>query len=203
MRVFRPVFGALLAVLGLGITACDPSTGLAFPSANYHYNMANVTYRIADEMMLQTKDTLPKDVPLVVTTIADVNQLETTTPLGRALSEQLGSRFVQKGYKVSDLRFRNAINVKQDGRDATAAGEYILSRDTSVLKGEQEVGATLTGTYAVANNQVLVNLRLIAAGNSRVLAARDFRLPMTEDTRALLGEASFYKPSPYARDWNF
>lgn len=203
MRVFRPVFGALLAVLGLGITACDPSTGLAFPDANYHYNMANVTYRMADEMMLQTKDTLPKDVPLVVTTIADVNQLETSTPLGRALAEQLGSRFVQKGYKVSDLRFRNAINVKQDSRDNTAAGEYVLSRDTSVLKGEQEVGATLTGTYAVANNQVLVNLRLIAAGNSRVLAARDFRLPMTQDTRALLGETSFYKPGPYARDWNF
>ncbi len=202
MRVFRPVFTALVLVLGLGVTACDPSTGLA-TGEPYNYRMSYVTYRAADSLILQTKDKLPANVPLVVGTIADVNKLETSSPLGRAIAEQMGSRFVQRGYTVSDLRFRNAINVKDSYKNSAAAGEYVLSRDTSVLKGEQEVGAIITGTYAIANNQVLVNVRLIEASNSRILAATDFRLPMSSDIRALTGDDEFFKPGPYARDWGF
>lgn len=204
MRVFRPVFAAVLIALGLGVTACDPNTGLAMGEP-YNYRMSYVTYRAADDLIKQTQDTLPQNVPLVVGTISDVNKLESSSPLGRAIAEQLSSRFVQRGYTVSDLRFRNAINVKQGGKDAAAAGEYVLSRDTAVLKGEQEVGATITGTYAIANKQVLVNVRLIEASNSRVLASTDFRLPMSQDVQALSTNegGAFFKPGPYARDWNF
>ena len=105
---------------------------------------------------------------------------------------------------MTDVRFRNAINVKQDSHDNTQAGEYFLSRDLAVISTEQDVGAVVTGTYVEGAADVLVNLRMIAATSGQVIAATDFRMPKTGDINALAGDGeAFFKPGPYARDYNF
>lgn len=204
MRIFNPAYGILAAALMITLSACDPNSGLAF-NTDVNYRMNTSTYGATDALLKQAETKLPTSVPLLVGTISDVNKLETTSPLGRTIAEQVSSRLVQKGYTVSDVRFRNAINVKQDSRDKNADGEYFLSRDTSVLKGEQEVGAAVTGTYTVASDEVMVNLRIIEASNSRVISSIDYRIPLTDDIRTMLGndKNKFFKPGPYARDWNF
>lgn len=182
-RRVATVFALLLSISGLA--ACDTTTGLAIDAQNGGLRMKDSSYMAADALSKQSSLRLPQGTPVLIGTLNDINKMETTTPLGRAIAEQIGARLVQRGYIVSDVRFRNAINVKQTDNHKDA-GEFFLSRDTSVLKGEQDVGAVVTGTYVVAKTEVLVNLRMIEATTSRVLAAYDYRLPMTSDVRALV-----------------
>ena len=202
MRTSRLILTAMAAMLSLSLSACDPASGLALDTG-MNYSLRNATYMATDNLVKGAEGKMPSSVPLLVGTISDVNKLETSTPLGRTIAEQVSSRLVQDGFNVADVRFRNAINVKMDPRDKTADGEYFLSRDTSVLKGEQEVGAAVTGTYTIASNVVLVNLRIIEASTSRVISTTDYRIPMTDDIRAMTGGSGFFKPGAYAKDWNF
>ena len=182
----RHLLKSLFALaLVMGVSACDPTTGFGF-SNEPHVSMRDMSYQAADRLMAQTQKSLPAGTPILVGTLNDVNQMETSTALGRMIAEQVGARFVQRGWTVSDVRFRNAINVKETRDNKDEAGEFFLSRDTSVLKGEQDVGAVVTGTYVHARNEVLVNLRMIDARTSRILAATDYRLPANSDVRALV-----------------
>lgn len=183
---FRRLAIAFVLLLAISpLSACDTTTGLAIDAQNYDIRMKDSSYMAADALSKQSSQRLPQGTPILIGTLSDINKMETSTPLGRTIAEQIGARFVQRGYTVSDVRFRNAINVKQT-ENKKDAGEYFLSRDTAVLKGEQDVGAVVTGTYVVAKTEVLVNLRMIEATSSRVLAAYDYRLPMTSDVRALV-----------------
>lgn len=205
MRIVRGFFSSCLLLMGLAtVTACDPATGLMLDADNGSLRMMDSSYAAADGLIRQSGKMLDPTTPLLVGTLSDVNKLETSSPLGRMIAEQVAARFVQRGFVVSDVRFRNAINVKESAKDPSAAGEYVLSRDTSVLKGEQDVGAIITGTYVNARNEVLVNLRLLDASNSRIIAAYDYRLPKTRDVRALLENGNDdFEPGLYTLDWNW
>lgn len=205
MRIVRGFFNAFLLIAGLTtVSACDPGTGLVMDVENGNLRMMDSSYAAADALIRQSGKVLDPSTPLVVGTLSNVNKMETSSPLGRMIAEQVGARFVQRGFTVSEVRFRNAINVKESGKDASAAGEYVLSRDTNVLKGEQDVGAIITGTYVEARNEVLVNLRLLDAATSRIIAAHDYRLPKTRDVRSLIdGDSSNFEPGLYSLDWNW
>lgn len=206
MRSLRHiVMNSFFAIgLAIGLSACDPTTGFDL-SSEPSVSMRESSYRAADNLAAQTQKTLPPGTPILVGTLNDVNQMETSTALGRMIAEQVGARLVQRGYIVSDVRFRNAINVKEDAGRQSQAGEFFLSRDTSVLKGEQDVGAVVTGTYVKAKREVLVNLRMIDAGSSRILAATDYRLPMNSDVRALMkaDQEGDFQEGDYAIDWGW
>lgn len=205
MRSLRHI---LKSVLGIGLVsvlaACDPSTGFDF-NTEPSVSMRDMSYKAADVLIMQTKNTMPAGTPILLGTLSDVNRMETSTALGRMITEQVGARMAQRGFNVADVRFRNAINVKEHYANAAEAGEYFLSRDTSVLKGEQDVGAVVTGTYAKAQREVLVNLRMIDARTSRILAATDYRLPINSDVRTLLKSESGgdFDNNPSGFDWGW
>ncbi len=207
MRIVRGFLSSCLLLMGLAsVTACDPATGIMLDTENGNVRMMDSSYQAADALIKQAGPMLDPSTPLLIGTLSDVSKMETSSPLGRMVAEQVGARFVQRGFIVSDVRFRNAINVKDSAKDPSAAGEYFLSRDTAVLKGEQDVGAIITGTYVVARNEVLVNLRLMEASSSRVLAAHDYRMPMTRDVRSLVDNSTSkeaFKPGLYSLDWNW
>lgn len=208
MRSLRHIVLKSFFAVGLlvQLAACDTTTGLDL-GTEAPVSMKEMSYKAADSLVAQTQKTLPAGTPILIGTLSDVNQMETSTPLGRMIAEQVGTRLVQRGFIVSDVRFRNAINVKETASNKGQAGEYFLSRDTSVLKGEQDVGAVVTGTYVKAKREVLVNLRMIDARSSRVLAATDYRVPVNSDVRALTNNDSAVdangNPDPYAYDWGW
>lgn len=198
----RLISALLVSTLTLGVVACDPTTGLYF-NPDVNYNIATGTYTATDRLVAQAGSNLPKDIPLLVGTIADANELDEASPLGRAISEQVAARMVQRGFTVNEVRFRQGINVKEDPRDQDQAGEFFLSRDTSVIGTEQDAGAVITGTYVEGTKDVLVNLRIIVAQTGQIIAATDFRMPKSGDVNALLGDGVFFEPGPYAREFNF
>lgn len=206
MRILRFALASVLAIASIGaLTACDPATGFAVDMRNQDYKLVDSSYKAADVLIAQSNKTLQPTTPLLVGTLNDVNRLETSSPFGRIIAEQVAARFVQRGFVVSDVRFRGAINVKDGRNDGAESGEFFLSRDTSVLKGEQDVGAVITGTYVTSGNtEVMVNLRLIDATTSRVVAAYDYRVPLTSEIKGLIyGSNGGNQSAMFSPHWEY
>ena len=59
--------------------------------------------------------------------IADIQDVNQTTPLGNTIAELVRSRLVQKGLTVTDLRLRARVRLDH------AQGEMTLSRDMQAV----------------------------------------------------------------------
>lgn len=190
----RSVAFSLFLVLAL-VTACSRYGGLQMGS---HTAIQSSSYKAADALSQQSG--APQGT-LAVATISDSSLIETSSPLGRMISDQLGARFVQLGYNVSEVRLRNDINVQQS-YDGVWDGEYVLSRDRTQLAAKTNAKSVVSGTYVVGSDAVLVNLRMIDVNTARVLAAYDYSLPMTDDIRRLVRtEAGGSAAGIFAEGW--
>lgn len=174
----RSIVFSLFLVLALA-TACTRYGGLQTGS---NTAIQSASYKAANELSKQSG--APQGT-LAIATISDSSLIETSSPLGRMISDQLGARFVQLGYNVSEVRLRNDINVQQS-YDGVWDGEYVLSRDRTQLAAKTNARSVVSGTYVVGSDSVLVNLRMIDVTSARVLAAYDYSLPMTDDVRRLV-----------------
>ena len=184
----------VLMVCGLALTACDNNFAVShlntssFYLANNDYTdnrMAWEVYRAADRMMNQSGK-VGKNTPVLVGTINDVDYLETSTTMGRVIQEQVITRLTQRGYNVSELKLRNSLNIKQGLLDPIEGGEFMLSRDIESLRSEHRAGAVITGTYAVAGEEVMVNMKLIDVATGKVQGATDFSITLDRNTRRLV-----------------
>lgn len=138
-------------------------------------------FAAADALLRGIPSSLNKQQSLLSTTLADINDLDKATAFGRLLGEQLGARFAQRGYTVVEAKFRDALLLQEDN------GEFMLSREIAAVQGRHALEFICTGTYAVAEQQVFVTLKLLHL-NGVVLASEVFSLPLGPDTLALLHE---------------
>lgn len=138
------------------------------------------SYVAADSLLEQVPYLRDAQQPLLTATFVNVNSLENSSPLGRIVSEQVSSRFAQRGFTMVEMKLRNNIFIQQN------AGEFALSRSVQELSQAHNAAAVIAGTYAVGRRSVYINARLIRAADNLILAAYDYTLPMGPDTRALL-----------------
>jgi len=178
----------LCVVALLGLAACAPATKQAvevFPHTHVKQLM-RYNYLAVDTMIERAGRRVTPASPLVVGTVVDVSQVERSSPLGRMIAEQLGARLSQKGFRVAETKLRQGISIQDGSAHPSAAGEFIYSRDADAVSQEQRAVAALSGTYAVANDHVLVNLRLVDIRSGQLVTAYDYVLPKTPDVEALL-----------------
>jgi hypothetical protein len=157
------------------------------------------SYTAAEELMAQAGYDLDTDTPILVGTISDIDDIETSSSLGRVIAEQVGSRFVHAGYDVREVRLSKKINVREGHFAGNQAGEYVISRDSGDLVPAINVGAVVFGTYAVGKNRILVNLRLAEPGTGKVIAAHDYSLVNDVEARRLLADDGKY--SFFGGEW--
>lgn len=183
---------ALLSTFGL--SACDNNYAVShlntssFYLANNDYTdnrLAWETYRASDRMMNQSYR-VARNTPVLVGTINDIDYLETATTFGRVIQEQISTRLTQRGYNVTELKLRNSLNIKQGLIDPFESGEYMLSRDLEALKNEHKAAAVITGTYAIAGEEVMVNLKLLDVATGKVLGSTDYSVTLDSNTRRLV-----------------
>ena len=74
------------------------------------------------------------------------------------------------GYNVVEVTLRKNLLVQQGG------GQFMLSRDVKDISRLNSAQAVAVGTYAVGEEDVFLNLRLIRAGDGRILSAHDFTI---------------------------
>lgn len=175
---------ALLVTLVLGVSGGCASFGggdeaparLRIQDAN----LVDANYGAADALLTRAPWLKDRREPLLAATFVDINNLETSSGLGRVVGEQIGSRFAQQGFTVVEIKMRNNIFVKE------GAGEFVLSRSVKEISQSQNAAAVIAGTYAVGRQSVFVNARLIRATDNLVLAAYDYVLPLGPDAKALV-----------------
>ncbi len=142
-------------------------------------DLALVTQQAAAALLQHLDKPLDKAQAMLVTSLANVNRLEESSALGRVLSEQLAAHFTQLGYTVREVRLRQDLLVEQDN------GEFMLSRSLAAIAPQQAVGLIVTGTYAVAQTQVYVTLKVLNL-EGVALASQLLTLPLGENIRRLL-----------------
>lgn len=175
--IYASLLGASLSLSGCNnLPTYADAQGNRFIESNYEATDA-LLHKNSPTKALRL---LPPE-PVLVTTMVNVDNVKQSSRLGRAVAEQVGARFTDLGYKVIDLRLRQAgVLVKSD------TGELALSRDVKELATEHQARAILVGTYAEAINMVYITLKLLDANSGQVMSAHTYALPLDKDNLALL-----------------
>ena len=129
-----------------------------------------ISYEIADNLIKGIPDSIDiSSTKLLVVSFADINNLRSSSPLGRMLAEHIGSRLVQKGLKVADIRVMSDTLLIREGN-----GEFILSREAKKLGINTSASLIVAGTYAqITNDTITVSARLIRGADKVVVSAAD------------------------------
>ena len=184
----------LMLIAGLGVSACDTNYAVSHLNTSSIYlgdrdytdnRLAWETYRAVDRVLSQARS-ISRNTPLLVGTVNDIDYLETSVTFGRVLQEQISTRLTHRQYNVTELKLRTSLNIKQGLLNPEEAGEYMLSRDIQALRAEHRAAALITGTYAVAGEEVMVNLKLIDVATGKVIGATDYSVTLDRNTRRLV-----------------
>lgn len=160
-----------VAVAALTIVGCVEKT-----------DVIQSSYQIADALIKQLDPRDKRsDSPIVVASFVSIDNLEKSSTFGRALAEYIGSRFVQSGFKVVELKLRDTVYIKQDG------GEFLLSREVKNLSAEHEVNALVVGTYSLADDTVYLAARVVDPSDATILATYDYSLKIGSNLAQMLG----------------
>jgi TolB-like protein len=136
-------------------------------------NLGSLTYRAVDLILAGAPD-LRSDTPLIVASLADTQNMETSSALGNIVADMIRSRIVQDGYTASEFRLRNEVSFSK------GEGEFMLSRNRRALMGAPNAAAIVTGTYAASYEKVYVSIKLVSATDAHIIAGADFVVPLKD-----------------------
>lgn len=186
MMILRPrrqflrgfLIAACLCALGPALGGCA-SGGISNFLTRPDVNLTNTNYAAADMLLQQAQNRLSQNTVIALGALTDLNVPGSTAPFGKIISGQVGARFVQLGYNVN----------MPDDIGTVSAGDMPASPATPVLKaplagspaGQGNVQAMITGHYARSGDKVLINLRVVDMGSSRILGAYDYTVPMSNE----------------------
>jgi len=126
------------------------------------------------------KEATAAGAPFVVATLVNVDQLEQSSTLGRAISEQISSRLTQTGHKVIDLKVSNSVYMRK------SEGEFLLTREIREVAANYRAQAVIVGTYALSASFVHITLKLVDPSSSTILSAYDYSLPLDGEIKSML-----------------
>jgi len=165
-------------------------------------SLKGYSYKAVEELMRRAGKSVSKNNPVLVGTISDVNNVEQSTPFGRTITEQIGARMSQLGYKVAELKMRQGISIQNGATNPDSSGEFLYSRNVQDVSGSHKAALAVTGTYSVGADNVLVNLRLIDIRTGDLITAYDYELDKTADIRALIIKSN-NKSDYFTSGWDY
>lgn len=141
-----------------------PAQAARTPSAVFNSGMIF----LADQLDRNTAGA-GRERPTVITSFANLNDLNESSALGRLVGEHLMHELQVRAWEVVDVRMTRDLIINQ-------AGEFSLSRDISHLREAFPLANVVTGTYAVTRDGVILNVRIIDSASGRVLSTAQTRL---------------------------
>lgn len=147
-------------------------------------NLIKFSYTIADNLAERALPPLvPRhpEMPIIVTTLVNNDDLTQTSRFGRVLQEHIRSRLVQLGFTIKEIKLTNTLQIYP------RAGETMLSRDLSLLAGARQAQAILAGTISHTDSTMYISARLINPLNSNIIASDDYKLCMDDNILAMFG----------------
>ena len=139
------VFFTALTLMGCSHSQSHPDiNGYSYQKTNKTTDLVAVSYGIVDNLEKNLKVPISPDDKIIVASFVDINNLTSSSPFGRIMAEQVGSRLAQKGYKVIEMKLRQSSVFVEEGK-----GEFLLSRDLKDISLNHKASAVVVGTYAV------------------------------------------------------
>lgn len=183
-----------LCLLVSQLTACTPR--IAFGNCAYRIKTAEcpdeskdlrkdaditrANNEAADKLVMNLREPNRQKLRLVMTTIADIDNFNNSSSLGRLIGEQLSARFAQHGLSVLEAQARHTFIVNP------RTGGLVLSHDLQTIGQSQFATAAVAGTYAVGEDTVYVTLKIIRLRDGELLSSHVYTLPIGANTEALL-----------------
>lgn len=152
----------------------------AYQSTTQGSGLIDANYKAVDLLVSRARPLLSTEVPVIVATVVNINSLESTSTLGRVISEHVLGRLSQSGYGVVELKIRDQVYLKRH------EGEFVLTREVRDLARSHNVQAMVVGTYAEAVDRVFVSIKVIEVDGSRIIGAVDYTLEKDSVVRSLL-----------------
>jgi TolB-like protein len=150
---------------------------------NVDVDLIRMSHAVADALVVELRKNHPsfhQRKPILVTTFVNRNDLDSSSELGVLISDHVGSRFTQQGYRVVEPRLRNDLAIRK-GR-----GEFILSRDIDKLSADNKAYAVVVGNYTETKSVLDFTARLVQIKDRQVLSSVDAKIPLGIDVRDLL-----------------
>lgn len=146
-------------------------------------NLVTASYNAVDKLIegQNVEPRVSEKTLILVSTIQNLDNLNSSSTLGSLLSEQIRSKFAQLGVPVHEVRLRGNMYV------SNPQGEMMLSREVRDISIKQKADLILVGTYAKSSKSVYVSLKLVRPEDSRITSAYDFVLPKANSLDAMLG----------------
>lgn len=170
-----PAISLTLVCLGLFVSGCAHNRGKASQSSVYLQDSAGANllennYAAADQLAARALAILGPEAPVMVASFVNIDDLTQSTTFGRLTAEQIASRLAQRGLHVIDLKKRNNVFIKEK------SGEFLLSRDVSLVAQQHNVRAVAVGVYTETDAFIYVTARILDAGSGSILASVDFQI---------------------------
>ncbi len=126
---------------------------------------------------------LPKsDFTIVCTLPVALDNFDKSNLLSQQMTEEISTLFVEKGYKVNELRKGEILYIEPRN------GEFLLTREYSKLaENETDSIAVLVGTYVITSKHVRYNMSLLHVPTNEVLAKAAASISITEEIYPMLG----------------
>ncbi|KHD06523.1 hypothetical protein PN36_12050 [Candidatus Thiomargarita nelsonii] len=145
------------------------------------YNLVSSSYSAADKLLkAANKSGIDTKQAILVTSFVNIDNVQQSSTFGRMTAEQIGSRLVQRGYKVIEMKMRGTVFVQEK------TGELLLSRKLRQISLQHDAYAVVVGTYGSSKGTVYVTAKLVRAADNVILSSYDYRLPMGPDTKKML-----------------
>ena len=142
-------------------------------------NLLEASHRATDN--LSKTVALEPQRPVLVTTLVNVDQRSEPSQLGLIVAEQIAGRLVQRGVRVTALKWQEPLAVQQ-----RHPGELLVPREWHEVGQAHDAQAVVVGTYAVSARQLYISLKLVSPAGNAVVAAHDYVVPVDDDVRTLL-----------------
>lgn len=150
-------------------------------------NLTDSSYAAVDALTQQLRPHVSPATPLRVGELTDVATPGETTPFGRHVSTQIGSRLVQLGYNVRSAPLPPAMIPPATGASipAQTSGAPQKLQTGSMAPGNPQGETIVTGTYTRMKDHIIIALRVVQGEQGRMVGAYDYTIPMTREMREM------------------
>lgn len=180
LRFLASLFAALIFVTGCSTISKTPKPKVVTYADAAANQFIPANYAAADNLLRQLEYKVAPNNTLIIATLANIDELDNSSTLGRSVSEQISARFTQNNYNMIELKFRHSVYMAQ------GQGEMMLTREIHQLANTHSAQAVIVGTYAQSRDFVYINLKVIQPNTNTVLAVHDYALPLDENNRHML-----------------
>ncbi|MGM0988223.1 MAG: FlgO family outer membrane protein [Pseudomonadota bacterium] len=168
-----------LLLLGCALLAGCASGGTQAPEPTPSLD-ARIQQAASD--MLEANPKLPRYSPMIAATFVNIDNLASTSTLGRISAELFASALSRGEVQVREVKMRDSLFIEQ------SLGELILSRQVQRLSQAHDARSVLIGTYAQGQDTLYLSVRVVRASDAMVLGSASLAMPLDNNLRAMLGE---------------